>query len=204
MFEFQDRADAGRRLGQRLAELRGQDVVVLGLPRGGVPVAFEVAERLDAPLDVIVVRKLGVPFQPEFAMGAIGEGDARVVDPRVVSSAGVSAASLEAVERRERELLESRVERYRQGRARTDLTGRTALYLSTPKRCAAISGLPDDEAAEVVQALSDHSTRDDNTLRHTWSPRDVVMWDNGAVLHRADHSGVVGDRVMHRGMVATY
>ena len=84
------------------------------------------------------------------------------------------------------------------------LTGRTALYLSTPKRCAAVSGLPDDEAAQVVQALYDHSTREDNTLRHTWAPRDVVMWDNGAVLHRADHSGVVGDRVMHRGMVASY
>lgn len=83
------------------------------------------------------------------------------------------------------------------------LTGRTALYLSTPKRCAAVSGLPDDEAVELVQAIYDHSTREDNTLRHTWAPRDVVMWDNGAVLHRADHSGVVGDRVMHRGMVTT-
>ncbi|NUP58911.1 MAG: phosphoribosyltransferase, partial [Pseudarthrobacter sp.] len=74
MAGFLNRADAGRRLGKRLAGLRGQDVVVLGLPRGGVPVAFEVAKVLDAPLDVIVVRKLGVPFQPEVAMGAIGEG----------------------------------------------------------------------------------------------------------------------------------
>ncbi|PTT61377.1 phosphoribosyltransferase family protein [Arthrobacter sp. HMWF013] len=129
MFEFQDRTDAGRKLGERLVELRGQDVVVLGLPRGGVPVAFGVAEILGAPLDVIVVRKLGVPFQPEFAMGAIGEGNARLVDPRVVSSTGVNDASLEAVERRERELLESRVVRYRQGRAPADLTGRTALIV---------------------------------------------------------------------------
>lgn len=129
MFEFQDRADAGRRLGLRLAEVRWHDVVVLGLPRGGVPVAFEVAEILNAPLDVIVVRKLGVPFQPEFAMGAIGEGNARVVDPHVASAAGVSGASFRAVERSERELLESRVERYRQGRARTDLTNRTALIV---------------------------------------------------------------------------
>ncbi|WP_258190794.1 phosphoribosyltransferase family protein [Arthrobacter sp. PAMC25284] len=71
---FEDRVDAGRRLGRRVAELRGQDVVVLGLPRGGVPVAYEVAAALDAPLDVIVVRKLGLPYQPELAMGAIGEG----------------------------------------------------------------------------------------------------------------------------------
>jgi putative phosphoribosyl transferase len=71
MYEFRDRVEAGRRLGLGVGELRGQDVVVLGLPRGGVPVAAEV---LEAPLDVIVVRKLGVPFQPEVAMGAIGEG----------------------------------------------------------------------------------------------------------------------------------
>ena len=71
---FRDRVDAGRRLAERLRHLRGEDAVVLGLPRGGVPVAAEVARALDAPLDVIVVRKLGVPFQPELAMGAVGEG----------------------------------------------------------------------------------------------------------------------------------
>jgi putative phosphoribosyl transferase len=129
MFEFVDRADAGRRLGQRLAGLRGQDVVVLGLPRGGVPVAFEVAKALDAPLDVIVVRKLGVPFQPEVAMGAIGEGNARVLDARVISLAGVTEADLRNVERKERALLESRVARYRQGRPRTDLHGRTVIIV---------------------------------------------------------------------------
>ena len=84
------------------------------------------------------------------------------------------------------------------------LTGRTALYLSTPKRCAAISGLDQDEADELVRVLYEHSTREDNTFRHAWSPGDVVMWDNACVLHRADHAGVVGDRVMHRGMVAGY
>ncbi len=81
---FVDRADAGRHLAQRLRHLRGTDVVVLGLPRGGVPVAFEVAGELRAPLDVIVVRKLGVPFQPEYGFGAIGEGGARIIDDRVV------------------------------------------------------------------------------------------------------------------------
>lgn len=129
MFEFQDRADAGRRLGQKLIDLRGQDVVVLGLPRGGVPVAFEVAKVLQAPLDVIVVRKLGLPYQPEVAMGAIGEGNARVVDPHVASLAGVGKYAFRAVERSERELLESRVVRYRQGRPRADLKGRTALIV---------------------------------------------------------------------------
>ena len=82
------------------------------------------------------------------------------------------------------------------------VSGRVALYLDAPARCAAISGLDDDGA--TVTALLEHSTRDDNVYRHAWRPGDVVIWDNGAVLHKADHSGVVGDRVMHRGMVATY
>lgn len=76
---FDDRGDAGRQLAQRLAQLSGKAVVVLGLPRGGVPVAFEVAKSLQAPLDVLVVRKLGVPFQPELAFGAIGEDGVRVL-----------------------------------------------------------------------------------------------------------------------------
>ena len=112
MVAFHDRSDAGRRLGKRLALLRGKDVVVLGLPRGGVPVAFEVAKALDAPLDVIVVRKLGVPFQPEVAMGAIGEGNVRVLDPRTISMARVTQEDLQQVERHERALLESRVARF--------------------------------------------------------------------------------------------
>ena len=84
------------------------------------------------------------------------------------------------------------------------LSGRTALYLSTPKRCAAISGLEPAEAQETVAFLIAHSTRGGQPLPARWSPGDVVMWDNGCVLHRADHDGVDGDRVMHRGMVAGY
>ena len=84
------------------------------------------------------------------------------------------------------------------------ISGRTALYMSTPKRCAAISGMEDAEAEETIGYLFEHSTAEDNTHRHAWSPGDVVIWDNACVLHRADHSGVEGDRVMHRGMVAGY
>ena len=82
------------------------------------------------------------------------------------------------------------------------ISGRTALYLSTPQRCAQVSGMSPQRAAEIVAFLFDHSTRGDNVYRHTWAPGDVVMWDNRCVLHRADHAGVVGERVMHRGMVA--
>jgi taurine dioxygenase len=81
-------------------------------------------------------------------------------------------------------------------------TGRPSLYLTTPPRCAAVSGLGADASAELVEALFTHSTRTENTFRHAWAPGDVVVWDNACVLHAADHSAVVGDRVMHRGMVA--
>lgn len=82
------------------------------------------------------------------------------------------------------------------------VTGREALYLTTPARCAAVSGLDEDESRELVAALFAHSTAPANTLDHRWAPDDLVIWDNACVLHRADHAGVVGDRVMHRGMVA--
>lgn len=84
------------------------------------------------------------------------------------------------------------------------VSGRTALHLTAPSRCAAISGMDQAEARAVVEDLFAHSTADANTYRHEWSAGDVVMWDNAVVMHRADHAGVVGDRVMHRGMVATH
>src|ERR1019366_767728 len=115
---FADRADAGRRLAARLQHLADEPVVVLGLPRGGVPVAFEVARALGAPLDVIVVRKLGVPFQPELGMGAIGEDGVRVINHEVVRAAGVSVQELAAVEARERAEVQRRAWRYRGGRPR--------------------------------------------------------------------------------------
>lgn len=84
------------------------------------------------------------------------------------------------------------------------ISGRTALYVSTPQRCRSISGMNAAQARETVEFLLNHSTREENTYRHAWMAGDVVMWDNGCVLHRADHAGVIGDRVMHRGMVADY
>lgn len=83
-------------------------------------------------------------------------------------------------------------------------SGRTALYLSAPQRCAAVSGMSPELAAATVAFLFRHSTRADNVYRHEWSDGDLVMWDNRCVLHCADHSGVIGDRVMHRGMVADH
>jgi len=126
---FVDRADAGWQLAERLERYRDTPVVVLGLPRGGVPVAYQVATALDAPLDVIVVRKLGVPFQPEVAMGAIGEDGVRILDQSIIGRADVSEAEIVAVEAREQKQLEQRLRRYRRGRERVDLRGRTAIVV---------------------------------------------------------------------------
>jgi uncharacterized protein (TIGR00369 family) len=126
---FRDRSDAGRQLASRLLPLREDDVVVLGLPRGGVPVAAEVARALGAPLDVILVRKLGVPVQPELGMGAIGEGDTRVINADVVRYARVSEADISAVERRERSELERRIKRFRGDTPREPLAGRIAVLV---------------------------------------------------------------------------
>ena len=128
---FRDRTDAGRQLAEvlRNAGIGEHDAVVLGLPRGGVPVAFEVAGVLRLPLDVIVVRKLGVPFQPELAMGAIGEGGVRVENQEVMHSSGLHAVDIEEVERRERVELERRARQYRGDRPRMDLTDRCAVIV---------------------------------------------------------------------------
>jgi putative phosphoribosyl transferase len=126
---FIDRTDAGRHLAERLRHLRGSDVVVLGLPRGGVPVAFEVAEKLHAPLDVIVVRKLGVPFQPEYGFGAIGEGGVLVIDDYVVRWTNLTGPQIAEVEDRERIMLDRRVSQLRGDNPPVPLAGRTAIIV---------------------------------------------------------------------------
>ncbi len=129
MRPFDDRVDAGRQLAERLASLRGQDLVVLGLPRGGVPVAFEVAKALAVPLDVLVVRKLGVPFQPELAFGAVGEGGVRVINEAVVQVADLSEEQMAGVEAEQRAELQRRCERFRRGREPSPLAGRIAVIV---------------------------------------------------------------------------
>ncbi|MFG3539635.1 phosphoribosyltransferase family protein [Streptomyces clavifer] len=126
---FTDRTDAGRQLAGALGHLLPRDPVVLGLPRGGVPVAFEVAHALRAPLDVIVVRKLGVPYHPELGFGAIGEGGVRVISDEIVRHAGVREEDLESVERAESAELLRRAGAYREGRPRLPLTGRTVVVV---------------------------------------------------------------------------
>ena len=146
---FSNRADAGHRLASRLRDVPLDNAVVLALPRGGVPVAAEVARALGVPLDIIVVRKLGVPRQPELAMGAIGEGDVRVVNRQVLALARVSDDDLAAVEARERAELARRAARFRGARPRTPIAGRTALLIDD----GIATGSTMRAACEVARAL---------------------------------------------------
>jgi putative phosphoribosyl transferase len=127
---YANRRQAGAELATRLSHLAGRrDLLILALPRGGVPVAFEVAQALGAPLDVFVVRKLGVPGRRELAMGAIASGGARVVNADVVSWYGITDADLEAAAREEQLELERQERRYREGRPLPDLRDRVVVLV---------------------------------------------------------------------------
>src|SRR2546430_14992879 len=125
---FANRREAGVELASRLRHYASRDdVVVLALPRGGVPVAFEVAEALDAPLDTFLVRKLGLPGRPELAMGAIASGGVRVLNADVVRWYGVPDRAIDAVARTEQAELERRDQEYRRGRPPVDLRGQNGV-----------------------------------------------------------------------------
>lgn len=146
---FRDRVDAGRRLAAELADhARQPGVLVVGLPRGGVVVAAEVARVLAAPLDVVLVRKVGVPVQPELAMGAVGEGGVRVIDHDLVRRAGVSTMELERIIEREQREVEARSVRFRAGRPTVALAGRTVIIVDD----GVATGSTARAACEVVRA----------------------------------------------------
>ncbi|GAA3013310.1 phosphoribosyltransferase family protein [Streptomyces fulvorobeus] len=145
---FTDRADAGRRLAAALRHLGRERPVVLGLPRGGVPVAFEVAMALGAPLDVIVVRKLGVPYHRELGFGAIGEDDVKVISEEIVRRAGVTERDLASVERAEQEELLRRTRTFRADRPRVPLEGRTVILVDD----GIATGATAEAACAVVRA----------------------------------------------------
>lgn len=126
---FADRVEAGRRLADRLARLARKKVVVLGLPRGGVPIAEVVAERLHAPLDVFVVRKVGAPGNPEYALGAVAEGGTVLLDLPRLRQLGLEPSDLDAEVRRQQAEVEQRVRRYRGHRPPPDVDGKWVVLI---------------------------------------------------------------------------
>ncbi|MEV0368753.1 alpha/beta family hydrolase [Streptomyces sp. NPDC050636] len=165
---FTDRMDAGRRLADALRHLKGEDPVVLGLPRGGVPVAFQVARALGAPLDVIVVRKLGVPYHRELGFGAIGEGGVRVISDDIVRRGRVSQKDVATVEHSEEVELARQARRFRGDRPRLALDGRTAIVVDD----GIATGATAAAACEVVRAQGAARV----VLAVPVAPPDAVDW----------------------------
>jgi putative phosphoribosyl transferase len=156
---FPDRAEAGRVLGLKLSKYAGgEDVIVLGLPRGGVPVAYEVARALRVPLDVFIVRKLGVPGFEELAVGAIASGGVRVLNEEVANALPNRDEIIEAVTAKETAELERREQEYRDGRPSPDLQGKTAILIDDGLATgatmrAAVKALRKRGVAKIVVAV---------------------------------------------------
>jgi putative phosphoribosyl transferase len=156
---LRNRTEAGRDLGALLRAYRGrQDLLVLALPRGGVPIACELARSLGAPLDLLIVRKLGVPGQEELAMGAIASGGVRVLKPEVISALGLAERAIERVEARERQELERRERAYRGSRPRPAVEGKCVFLVDDGVATgatmrAAIAALRQSNPAKIVVAV---------------------------------------------------
>jgi predicted phosphoribosyltransferase len=192
--QFRDREQAGRELGEHLRILQEKgtlpDPVVLALPRGGVAVAREVARALEAPLDVLVVRKIGAPFQEEYGIGAIAGDDPPLYDKRALDRLGLSEASLAEVVERERTELRRREERYRQGRPAPQLRGRTVILVddglatgSTAR--AALRAIRREAPERVILAVPVASPRGADSMREEA--------DEVVCLYRPDSFMAVGE-----------
>ncbi len=176
--QFADREDAGRQLADELGEYKDRDdVVVLALPRGGVPVGFEIARGLNAPLDVFLVRKLGTPGQEELAMGAIATGGIRLLNDRVVNGLNISDEAIDQVAERERKELERRRREYRGDASPVDVEGKTVILvddgLATGATMrAAVQALRRRDPARVIVAIG---TAPPDTLKRLRSEVDEAV-----------------------------
>jgi len=156
---FKDRRDAGKQLAQELSAYAGRsDVIVLALPRGGVPVAYEVARALNAPLDIFIVRKLGLPGHEELAIGAIASGGVRVLNEDIVRALNIPEAMIEAIARRELQELERRERTYRGNRPPPEVRGRTVILIDDglatgASMRAAVAALRAQNPARIVVAV---------------------------------------------------
>lgn len=146
---FADRRDAGRQLAEQLTSLAGESPIVVALPRGGVPVAEEVAEALGAPLEILAVRKLGTPHNPEYGIGALAEDGTLVIDPEAIAVLRINNGELDAIVTREAAELVRRVRAYRGDRPPLDLAGRTVIVVDD----GVATGVTDTAALRAVRRL---------------------------------------------------
>lgn len=186
---FADRRSAGVELGRAVAELEPERPVVLGLPRGGVPVAFEVARALDCPLDVLVVRKIGLPYQRELAMGSVGEGNVVTRNQEVIRLAGVDDATFDRVLAAEKRELDARLRLYRKHGEPVDLAGKTAIVVDD----GLATGSTALAAMQVVRARDTASV----WLAVPVAPQDTAESmaeeaDRVVILETPRHFGAVG------------
>ena len=191
---FRDRIDAGRQLAAELTTRRLAAPLVIALPRGGVPVAAEIAQALHAPLDVLIVRKLAAPSNPEFAIGALGEDGALIVHEPACAAAGVTRAAMDALVAREQAEIDRRVRAYRAGRALTPVRGRTVVLvddgLATGATAAAgIAVLRNLGAAHIILAVPTGSAEAVGDLRH--------VADEVVCLEQPEWFGSVGAQYEH-------
>ena len=158
-WRLHDRREAGAVLAARLAEYAGRpDGIVLALPRGGVPVAEVIAEQLKLPLDVFLVRKLGVPHQPEYAFGAIAEGGIRVLNRDVIAAVGLTQDQVERISAEEQQEMDRRADAYRGGAPESDLRGRTVILVDDgvatgSTMYAAVTAIRQQEPQRIVVAV---------------------------------------------------
>jgi putative phosphoribosyl transferase len=170
---FEDRADAGKQLANALKQYRSQDVVVLALPRGGVAVAVEVASELGAPLDLLIVRKVGVPYQPELAMGAVMDGSHPIVvrNDDVIHSSGTSEEAFQRECTEELKEIERRRARYFEKNVPVDVAGRTVILVDDgiatgATARAAILGLQQRKPRKIILAVPVGANETMEALRH--------------------------------------
>ncbi|MBS3795130.1 MAG: phosphoribosyltransferase [Candidatus Thorarchaeota archaeon] len=178
MNRIENRREAGRLLADELSEHKGEkDLMVLGLPRGGVPVAFEIAQRLEAPLDVLIVRKLGLPYNPEVAFGAIASGGIETINQDMMQRAGLTKEAMERVLDKEQKELAKRQEKYGSALLETDLEGKTIILVDDgiatgATMRAAIKGLKQAGVKRLVVAVG---TASPDTLREIESTVDEAI-----------------------------